>query len=115
MTYKLLSYQAGRDARPVCSSAMPCTTGEALGNSAYSTVLGILEDWSKANRLAGAAAKRSLLERAGPRACRSSASKLRAAVLYPGNIYCAERTTPITWPRWREPRRATRTDDEGSR
>jgi len=90
MPYKLLSYQAGRTARAgVLVADTVYDTAKVTGVTAHASVLGVLEDWSRARRLLAQAAKR--LETGGGRAkgLPLKRVKLLAPVLYPGNIYCA--------------------------
>lgn len=57
---------------------------EATGESSYATVLGILDDWTRAeSRLRDAAGK------SGVKSVPLAGAKLRAPVLWPSSIYCA--------------------------
>jgi 2-keto-4-pentenoate hydratase/2-oxohepta-3-ene-1,7-dioic acid hydratase in catechol pathway len=90
MPYKLLSYQAGRTARAgVLVADTVYDAAKVTGVAGHASVLGVLEDWSRARRLLAQAAKR--LEAGGGRAKGMALKrvKLLAPVLYPGNIYCA--------------------------
>jgi 2-keto-4-pentenoate hydratase/2-oxohepta-3-ene-1,7-dioic acid hydratase in catechol pathway len=90
MLYKLLSYQAGRTARAgVLVADTVYDAAKVTGVAGYASVLGVLEDWSRARRLLAQAAKR--LEGGTGRAKGIPLKRVRllAPVLYPGNIYCA--------------------------
>jgi 2-keto-4-pentenoate hydratase/2-oxohepta-3-ene-1,7-dioic acid hydratase in catechol pathway len=92
MPYKLLSYQAGRTARAgaLVEDAV-YDAAKVTGVAAHASVLGVLEDWSRARRLLAQAAKRLEAGRGRGRAkgIPLKRVKLLAPVLYPGNIYCA--------------------------
>jgi len=92
MPYKLLSYQAGRAARAgaLVEDAV-YDAAKVTGVAAHASVLGVLEDWSRARRLLAQAAKRLEAGRGRGRAkgIPLKRVKLLAPVLYPGNIYCA--------------------------
>jgi 2-keto-4-pentenoate hydratase/2-oxohepta-3-ene-1,7-dioic acid hydratase in catechol pathway len=92
MPYKLLSYQAGRTARAgaLVEDAV-YDAAKVTGVAAHASVLGVLEDWSRARRLLAQAAKRLEGGRGRGRAkgIPLKRVKLLAPVLYPGNIYCA--------------------------
>jgi 2-keto-4-pentenoate hydratase/2-oxohepta-3-ene-1,7-dioic acid hydratase in catechol pathway len=92
MPYKLLSYQAGRTARAgVLVEDAVYDAAKVTGVAAHASVLGVLEDWSRARRLLAQAAKRLEGGRGRGRAkgIPLKRVKLLAPVLYPGNIYCA--------------------------
>src|SRR4030095_3285019 len=107
MPYKLLSYQAGRTARAgVLVADTVYDAAKVTGVAGHASVLGVLEDWSRARRLLAQATKgpeggsgpRPVLPQATKRleAGRGRGKgiplkrvKLLAPVLYPGNIYCA--------------------------
>jgi 2-keto-4-pentenoate hydratase/2-oxohepta-3-ene-1,7-dioic acid hydratase in catechol pathway len=92
MPYKLLSYQAGRTARAgVLVEDAVYDAAKVTGVAAHASVLGVLEDWSRARRLLAQAAKRLAAGRGRGRAkgIPLKRVKLLAPVLYPGNIYCA--------------------------
>jgi 2-keto-4-pentenoate hydratase/2-oxohepta-3-ene-1,7-dioic acid hydratase in catechol pathway len=92
MPYKLLSYQAGRTARAgVLVEDAVYDAAKVTGVAAHASVLGVLEDWSRARRLLAQAAKRLEAGRGRGRAkgIPLKRVKLLAPVLYPGNIYCA--------------------------
>jgi 2-keto-4-pentenoate hydratase/2-oxohepta-3-ene-1,7-dioic acid hydratase in catechol pathway len=90
MSYKLLSYRAGRDAR----------AGVLVGDSVYdaaritrdagdASVLGILENWSRASRRLGQAARRIASGKSRAKGVPLARVKLLAPLPVPGNIYCA--------------------------
>ena len=90
MSYKLLSYQAGRDARAgVLVGDIVYDAAKITGDSAHSSVLGILKDWSKAKRVLAQAAKRIEDGKSRAKGVALKRTRLLAPVLYPGNIYCA--------------------------
>jgi 2-keto-4-pentenoate hydratase/2-oxohepta-3-ene-1,7-dioic acid hydratase in catechol pathway len=92
MPYKLLSYQAGQTARAgVLVADTVYDAAKVTGLAGHASVLGVLEDWSRARRLLAQAAKRLEAGRGRGRAKGIPVKrvKLLAPVLYPGNIYCA--------------------------
>ena len=90
MPYKLLSYQAGRTARAgVLVEDTVYDAAKVTGVAAHASVLGVLEDWSRARRLLAQAAKRLETDRGRATGIPLKRVKLLAPVLYPGNIYCA--------------------------
>lgn len=90
MPYKLLSYQAGRTARAgVLVGDMVYDAAKVTGAAGHASVLGVLEDWSRARRLLTQAAKRFEAGRGRAKGIAVKRVKLLAPVLYPGNIYCA--------------------------
>ena len=90
MPYKLLSYQAGQAARAgVLVGDTVYDTAKVTGLSAHSSVLGVLDDWSRAKRLLAQAAKRIESGKGRVKGVQRKRARLLAPVLYPGNIYCA--------------------------
>ena len=90
MPYKLLSYQAGRTARAgVLVEDTVYDAAKVTGVATHGSVLGVLEDWSRARRLLAQAAKRLETGRGRAKGTPLKRVKLLAPVLYPGNIYCA--------------------------
>src|SRR6266511_1017189 len=90
MPYKLLSYQAGQAARAgVLVGDTVYDAAKVTGLSAYSSVLGVLDDWSRAKRLLAQAAKRIESGKGRVKGVPRKRARLLAPVLYPGNIYCA--------------------------
>src|SRR5262245_49822497 len=90
MSYRLLSYQAGRAAR---AGALIGDTvhdvAKLTGDGATATVLGALANWPKTDRLLAAAARRIESGRSRPKGLPLRRVKLLAPVLYPGAIFCA--------------------------
>ena len=90
MSYKLLSYQAGRDARAgVLVLDTVYDVAKVTGAPTYSSVLGVLEDWSKAKRLLAQAAKRIAAGTSRAKGVPRKRARLLAPVLYPGALFCA--------------------------
>ena len=90
MPYKLLSYQAGQAARAgVLVGDTVYDAAKVTGLSAHSSVLGVLDDWSRAKRLLAQAAKRIESGKGRVKGMPLKRARLLAPVLYPGNIYCA--------------------------
>jgi 2-keto-4-pentenoate hydratase/2-oxohepta-3-ene-1,7-dioic acid hydratase in catechol pathway len=90
MTYRLLSYRAGRDARAgLLVGDTVYDAAKVTGESADATVLGVLADWSKAQRRLAQAAKRIAAGRSEARGVPLGRAHLLAPVLYPGAIFCA--------------------------
>ncbi|HMH18547.1 MAG TPA: fumarylacetoacetate hydrolase family protein [Burkholderiales bacterium] len=90
MSYRLLSYQSGREARAgILVGEQIYDAARLTGQAAWSSVLGTLQDWGKAHRAFAAAAKRIAAGKSKARGVPLKRAKLLAPVLYPGNIYCA--------------------------
>jgi 2-keto-4-pentenoate hydratase/2-oxohepta-3-ene-1,7-dioic acid hydratase in catechol pathway len=90
MPYKLLSYQAGRTARAgVLVADTVYDAAKVTGVAGHASMLGVLEDWSRARRLLAQATKRIEAGRGPGKGMPLKRVKLLAPVLYPGNIYCA--------------------------
>src|SRR5258708_15343285 len=90
MSYRLLSYQSGREARAgVLVGEQIYDAARLTGQPAWSSVLRALEDWAKAHRAFAAAAKRIGAGRSKVKGVPLKRARLLAPVLYPGNIYCA--------------------------
>jgi 2-keto-4-pentenoate hydratase/2-oxohepta-3-ene-1,7-dioic acid hydratase in catechol pathway len=90
MSYRLLSFQAGREARAgLLVGEQVYDAARVTGKPAWSSVLGALQDWPKAHREFAAFAKRMAAGKSKARGTPLSRVKLLAPVLYPGNIYCA--------------------------
>jgi 2-keto-4-pentenoate hydratase/2-oxohepta-3-ene-1,7-dioic acid hydratase in catechol pathway len=86
MSYRLLTFLAGREPRAgLVVGEQVHDLAKVSRMPAYSTVLGVLEDWSKAKRQLSLAAKKL----AGKKGLPLKRAKLLAPILYPGNIYCA--------------------------
>src|SRR5437016_7810959 len=90
MSYKLLSYQSGREARGgILVGEQSHAAARLAGQPAWSTVLGALQDWGRAHRAFAAGAKRIAEGKSKAKGLPLKRAKLLAPVLYPGNIYCA--------------------------
>ena len=90
MPYKLLSYRAGQAARAgVLIGDTVYEAAKVTGVAAHSSVLGVLEDWSRAGRLLAQAAKRIASGKGRAKGLPLKRARLLAPVLYPGAIYCA--------------------------
>ena len=90
MGYKLLSYQSGREARAgILVGDMIYDAARSSGQAAWSSVLGALQEWPKANRAFAAAAKRIASGKSRAKGMPLKRAKLLAPVLYPGTIFCA--------------------------
>jgi 2-keto-4-pentenoate hydratase/2-oxohepta-3-ene-1,7-dioic acid hydratase in catechol pathway len=90
MSYRLLSFQSGREARAgLLIGEQIYDAARATGISAWSSVLGALQDWAKAHREFTAFARRVAAGKSKAKGVPLARAKLLAPVLYPGNIYCA--------------------------
>jgi 2-keto-4-pentenoate hydratase/2-oxohepta-3-ene-1,7-dioic acid hydratase in catechol pathway len=90
MPYKLLSYRAGQAARAgILVGENVYDAAKVTGVAAHSSVVGLLEDWSRAHRLLAQASTRIALGKARPKGLPIKRARLLAPILYPGNIYCA--------------------------
>src|SRR5262245_31597511 len=90
MSYKLLSYQAGGEARAgVLVGTTVYDAAKVTRAPAYASVLGLLEDWSKAKRMLAQAAKSIASGKSRAKGVPLSRTRLLAPVLYPGAIFCA--------------------------
>ena len=90
MSYKLLSYQVGRDARAgVLVGDTVYDAARVTGVPAYASVLDMLEDWSKAKGSLAQAAKRIAAGNSRAKGQPLARTRLLAPVLYPGAIFCA--------------------------
>jgi 2-keto-4-pentenoate hydratase/2-oxohepta-3-ene-1,7-dioic acid hydratase in catechol pathway len=90
MTYRLLSYQSGREPRAgILVGEQIYDAARLTGEAAWSSALGALQDWSRAHRAFTAAAKRVASGKSKAKGLPLKRAKLLAPVLYPGNIYCA--------------------------
>lgn len=90
MSYRLLSYQAGRDARAgVLVGETVFDAARLTGVPAYASVLGALRDWSKANRQFAQAAKRIAAGKSRAKGLPLKRVKLLAPVPEPGDVFCA--------------------------
>jgi 2-keto-4-pentenoate hydratase/2-oxohepta-3-ene-1,7-dioic acid hydratase in catechol pathway len=90
MSYRLLSFRSGREARAgILVGEQVYDAARLTGRPAWSSVLGALEDWRKAHRAFAAAAKRIAAGRSKAKGVPLGRARLLAPVLYPGNIFCA--------------------------
>jgi len=90
MAYKLLSVRSGQGARAgVLIGDTVYDAARITGVAAHSSVLGMLEDWSRARRLLARASKRIESGQARIKGAPLKSARLLAPVLYPGAIYCA--------------------------
>ena len=90
MSYKLLTYQAGRDARAgVLVGETVYDAARLTGVPAYASVRGALRDWSRANRQFAQAAKRIEAGKSRAKGLPLKRVKLLAPVPDPGDIFCA--------------------------
>jgi len=90
MSYRLLSFRSGREARAgILVGEQIYDAARLVGQPAWSSVLGVLEDWSRAHRAFAAAAKRIAAGKSRAKGGPLKRAKLLAPVLYPGNIFCA--------------------------
>lgn len=90
MAYKLLSYQAGRDARAgVLVDSTVYDAAKVTGVPACASVLGMLQDWTKAARVLAQVSKRIASGKSPVKGGPVGRVTLLAPVLYPGAIFCA--------------------------
>ena len=90
MSYRLLTYRAGRDARAgIAVGDQVFDAAKSGGNAAWATVLGALEDWPKANKAFSEFAKRVEAGKSKAKGVPLKKTKLLAPILYPPEIYCA--------------------------
>jgi 2-keto-4-pentenoate hydratase/2-oxohepta-3-ene-1,7-dioic acid hydratase in catechol pathway len=90
MGYKLLTYRSGREARAgILVGDMIHDAARLGGEPAWSSVLGALQQWPKANRAFAAAAKRIASGKSRAKGLPLKRARLLAPVLYPGSIFCA--------------------------
>jgi len=90
MPYKLLSFRDGRGSRAgLLIGDTVHDAAKVTGVAAHASVLGILEDWSRARRLLAPGAKRIASGKGRGKGVPLARVRLLAPVLYPGAIYCA--------------------------
>jgi 2-keto-4-pentenoate hydratase/2-oxohepta-3-ene-1,7-dioic acid hydratase in catechol pathway len=90
MPYKLLSFRVGQVARAgVLLGDTVYDAAKITGVVAHSSVLSMLEDWSRVRRLLARASKQIESGKARSRGVPLKRVRLLAPVLYPGAIYCA--------------------------
>jgi 2-keto-4-pentenoate hydratase/2-oxohepta-3-ene-1,7-dioic acid hydratase in catechol pathway len=90
MSYKLLSYQAGRTARAgVLIGGAVYDAARLTGTPAWSSVLAVLQGWPAATRRLAQAARAITSGKRRARGVPLARVRLLAPVLYPGAIFCA--------------------------
>ncbi len=90
VSYRLVSYQSGREARAgILVEEQVYDPAAILGNAAYTSVLAILQDWRTARSGLALAAERIIAGKSRAKGVPAKRVKLLAPVLHPGNIYCA--------------------------
>ena len=90
MPYKLLSFRTGQGPRAgVLIGETVYDAAKVTKVAAHASVLGILEDWTRARRLLDQASKRLGSGKARGQGVPLTRARLLAPVLYPGTIYCA--------------------------
>src|SRR5258708_23026177 len=95
MTYKLVGFKAGGEARAgLVVGEQVYDAARVTGKPAWATVLGVLQDWPKAHREFAAFAKRVASAKSKSKGLPLKRAKLLAPVLYPGNRYCAGANYP---------------------
>jgi 2-keto-4-pentenoate hydratase/2-oxohepta-3-ene-1,7-dioic acid hydratase in catechol pathway len=90
MNYKLATYETAQGPRAgAVSSDAVFDLDELTGKPSYATLLGVLDDWAKAEPLIQAALAKKVEK--GSRTTGSALAKVRllAPVLYPPTIFCA--------------------------
>ena len=89
MSYRLLTYQSGREARAGILVEEQVYDPAAIVGEAYTSVLAILQDWRLARSGLALAAERIIAGKSRAKGVPVKRVKLLAPVLYPANIYCA--------------------------
>jgi len=90
MPYKLLSFRTGQGPRAgVLIGDTVYDAAKVTKVAAHASVLGILEDWTRARRLLDQASKRFASGTARGQGIPLARARLLAPVLYPGTIFCA--------------------------
>ena len=90
MSYRLLSFQASGEPRSgLLVDETVYDAARVTGVPQWSTVLGALQDWSKAHRGFTEAAQRIRAGKSRAQGVPLKRAKLLAPILYPGQIYCA--------------------------
>ena len=90
MSYRLLTFQSGREARAgILVGEDIYDAARVTATAAYSTVLGALQDWVKANKAFKDAAARIESGKSRAKGTKLSSAKLLAPILFPGDIFCA--------------------------
>lgn len=90
MSYRLLSYRSGKDALAgVLVGDVVYEAAKITRVASYSSVLAILQDWSKAKTLLAQCAKNIASGKSKAKGVPLAKVKLLAPVLYPGELFCA--------------------------
>ncbi len=89
MSYRLLTYQSGREARAGILVEGQVYDPSAIVGGAYISVLAMLQDWRTAGPALALAAERIIAGKSRAKGVPARRVKLLAPVLYPANIYCA--------------------------
>jgi len=90
MPYKLLSFRTGQGPRAgVLIGDIVYDAAKVTKVAAHASVVGILEDWTRARRLLDQASKRLASGKARGQGVPLARARLLAPVLYPGTIFCA--------------------------
>lgn len=90
MSYKLLTYQAGKEARAgILVGDQVYDAAKVAAKAGYSSVLAILNDWAKAKGVLSDASKRLEAGKSRIQGTPLKKVKLLAPILYPNDIYCA--------------------------
>jgi 2-keto-4-pentenoate hydratase/2-oxohepta-3-ene-1,7-dioic acid hydratase in catechol pathway len=90
MTYRLLSFQSGREARAgILIDDQVFDAARITGEPRWGTVLGALQEWAKAPRAFQQAARRIAAGRSRAKGIALKKAKPLAPVLYPGALFCA--------------------------
>ena len=90
MSYKLLSYQSGREARAgILVENSVYDVAKVTGVGAYSSGLGIVREWTKARRQLAQVAKRIAAGQSRVKGTPLKRVRLLAPLPEPGNIFCA--------------------------
>jgi 2-keto-4-pentenoate hydratase/2-oxohepta-3-ene-1,7-dioic acid hydratase in catechol pathway len=90
MSYKLVSYRDGRDARAgLLVDDTVYDAARVTGVAPYASVVGMLEDWSRARRTLAEAAGKIAGGKSRAKGTPLGRTRLLAPLLYPGAIFCA--------------------------
>jgi 2-keto-4-pentenoate hydratase/2-oxohepta-3-ene-1,7-dioic acid hydratase in catechol pathway len=90
MSYKLLSYQAGRQASAgLLVGSTVYDAARVTRTAAYASVLQVLQDWSRAKRALAQAARALAGGKSRAAGVPLARTRLLPPVLYPGAIFCA--------------------------
>jgi 2-keto-4-pentenoate hydratase/2-oxohepta-3-ene-1,7-dioic acid hydratase in catechol pathway len=90
MSYRLLTYRSGREARAgILVGDRVYDAARSTGHTGWASVLAALEDWPKASRAFAAAAKRIASGKSKAKGMPLRRATLLAPVPHPGSIFCA--------------------------